>query len=47
MSEISRIVTDQKPQPEWLEYLQAHAIALHYPENAPPTADPSEASDTS
>jgi DeoR/GlpR family transcriptional regulator of sugar metabolism len=46
MSEISRIVTDQKPLPEWLEFLQAQAIALYYPENGLPGPDPSQASET-
>jgi DeoR family transcriptional regulator of aga operon len=44
MSEISRIVTDQKPPQEWLEFLQAQAIALYYPEHASPAADPLQAS---
>lgn len=32
MKDISRIVTDQKPPPDWLEYLNAQGIALYYPE---------------
>ncbi|MGA2264335.1 MAG: DeoR/GlpR family DNA-binding transcription regulator [Acidobacteriota bacterium] len=46
MSEISRIVTDQKPLPEWLEFLQAQGIALYYPETASPAALQSPASES-
>jgi len=31
VSEISRIVTDQKPLPEWSEYLQSLGIQVYYP----------------
>jgi DeoR/GlpR family transcriptional regulator of sugar metabolism len=34
MSDISRIVTDQKPQHEWLEFLNAQGIELYFPELA-------------
>jgi DeoR/GlpR family transcriptional regulator of sugar metabolism len=30
-SEISRIVTDQKPLPEWLDFLRTQGIVLYYP----------------
>jgi DeoR family transcriptional regulator of aga operon len=32
MSEISRIVTDQRPLPDWLDFLNVQGIALYYPE---------------
>jgi DeoR family transcriptional regulator, aga operon transcriptional repressor len=31
IAEVSRIVTDQKPLPEWLEFLQGLGIQLYYP----------------
>jgi DeoR/GlpR family transcriptional regulator of sugar metabolism len=31
LGEVSRIVTDQKPLPEWMEFLNAQGIALCYP----------------
>jgi len=32
IADISRIVTDQKPPPEWEEFLHAQGVMLCYPE---------------
>jgi DeoR/GlpR family transcriptional regulator of sugar metabolism len=34
IADISRIVTDQKPLPEWLDFLNAQGIAVYHPEEA-------------
>ncbi len=39
ISDISRIVTDQKPLPEWEEFLQAQGVMLCYPEDGIGRAD--------
>jgi len=31
LADISRIVTDQKPGPDWLEFLNSQGVALYYP----------------
>ncbi len=38
LAEISRIVTDEKPLPEWLKFLNELGVALYYPEKAVPAA---------
>ncbi|HYK88696.1 MAG TPA: DeoR/GlpR family DNA-binding transcription regulator [Acidobacteriota bacterium] len=35
IEDISRIVTDQRPLPEWIEYLNAKGVELLYAESAP------------
>ncbi len=39
ISDIARIVTDQEPLPEWLEFLHGQGIVLHYPDRAASAAE--------
>jgi DeoR/GlpR family transcriptional regulator of sugar metabolism len=43
ISDVSRIVTDQKPLPEWLDHLHGLGIGIHYPGDAAP-AEPADQS---
>ncbi len=38
IADISRIVTDQKPPPEWEEFLHAQGVMLRYPEDGTGTS---------
>ena len=33
ISDITRVVTDQEPLPEWLDFLRGQGVALHYPDS--------------
>jgi DeoR/GlpR family transcriptional regulator of sugar metabolism len=38
-SDVSRIVTDREPLPEWMDFLHAQGIVLHYPGREPGEKD--------
>ncbi len=38
LADISRVVTDVEPPPDWLEFLNAQGVALYYPDHSPPVA---------
>ncbi len=44
LADISRIVTDQKPPSDWLEFLNAQGVALYYPDLTPSAGGPERSS---